>query len=189
MKKRSRFFKKSKKGFSLIELLCAVVIIAIVVAGTASGLAVSHRSILIGAEKDKASARAQAYCDIIMTYVECTPSIDQSLAFDDTIDHNKNLLFETPYNNYMLKKDDIIKDQFVPDFKNIDSNITAIEQITKANLATRTTKSNTIPYFIIEKEGTTGNLASYRITVYVDYANSATTYCTGVVTKPLCDVT
>ena len=50
MSKKSSYFK-SKKGFSLIELLCAVVIMAIVVSATATGLAVSFKSIMIGSAR------------------------------------------------------------------------------------------------------------------------------------------
>lgn len=177
MKKKSSYFK-SKKGFSLLELLCAVVVIAIVVAGTASGLAVSHRSILIGAEKDKASARAQEYCDIIMTYVEYTPD---SHLFSNT-------------GSCELKDD--IKGKIENDIKEGNSNVTEIKQTTAAEAeAVTREKNNAVPCFVIAKSETSGDnsdsgsdsgsggLVFYEITVYVDYANSATTYCTGTVAK------
>lgn len=170
MKKKSSYFK-SKKGFSLLELLCAVVVIAIVVAGTASGLAVSYRSILIGAEKDKASARAQEYCDIIMTYVEYTPDSD---LFSNT--------------GSCELKGGIIGD-IEDDIKKGNSNVTEITQYTTVADAEDVTraKNNSVPYFLITRTGkspTEGSgVVSYEITVYVDYANSATTYCTGTVAK------
>lgn len=169
MKKKSSYFK-SKKGFSLLELLCAVVVIAIVVAGTASGLAVSHRSILIGAEKDKASARAQEYCDIIMTYVEYTPD-------SDLFSNTGSCILESG-----------IKTKIENDIKEGNSNVTEITQTTVADAEdVSRAKNNSVPYFVITKTGMSptedSELVSYEITVYVDYANSATTYCTGTVAK------
>ncbi len=170
MKKKSSYFK-SKKGFSLLELLCAVVVIAIIVAGTASGLAVSHRSILIGAEKDKASARAEEYCDIIMTYVEYTSDTD---LFDNT-------------SSCSLKAN--VKNDIENDIKKGNPDVTEVIQYGNVEQAENVSraKDNAIPYFVITKIGKSpavdSNLVSYEITVYVDYASSATTYCTGTVAK------
>ena len=79
MKKKNLKFKKylkSKKGFSLLELVCAIMIMAIAVSATATGLNISNQSITKNSLMDKASAKAQMYCDVIMTYVEKTPSND-----------------------------------------------------------------------------------------------------------------
>ena len=67
--------KNSKKGMTLLELILAIVIIVIVMMGTVSAFALSYKSILIGAEKDKMSAQAQTKSDIVasvMKYKEQT---------------------------------------------------------------------------------------------------------------------
>lgn len=45
-------------------------IMAIAVSATATGLNISNQSITKNSLMDKASAKAQMYCDVIMTYVE-----------------------------------------------------------------------------------------------------------------------
>ena len=62
MKKKNLKFKKylkSKKGFSLLELVCAIMIMAIAVSATATGLNISNQSITKNRHMDKASAKAQ----------------------------------------------------------------------------------------------------------------------------------
>ena len=183
MSKKSSYFK-SKKGFSLLELLCAVVIMAMVVSATATGLAVSFESIMMGSAKDKASAKAQEYCDIIMTYVEYTPCHDYSTPLPAGVDTSKNKLFDTlPSSTPYYLFDAVV-------MNNLDSDISGIQQLkNQAEVNTRT-KADNEPYFIIEKNGyyldASGvEYVSYQVTVYMDYGNGKyTTYCTGSVTKP-----
>ena len=69
MKRKKPILKKhfkSKKGFSLLELICAIMIMAIAVSATATGLAISYESITKNSLMNKASAKAQMYCDIVM---------------------------------------------------------------------------------------------------------------------------
>lgn len=66
----------NKRGISLAELMCAVLIMSISVSATARALATSYRSITLGYCRDRASAISQEYCDVIMSYIEYTPSID-----------------------------------------------------------------------------------------------------------------
>lgn len=66
----------NKKGVSLLELLVAVIILAIVVSATATGLAASYRSVQVGAEKDKDSSLTQKYCDIIMSSIQTKSETD-----------------------------------------------------------------------------------------------------------------
>lgn len=61
--------KRGKKGVTLLELLISVVIIVIVLMGTVSAFAASYNSVLIGAEKDKASATAQTVSDVIASVI------------------------------------------------------------------------------------------------------------------------
>ena len=192
MSKKSSYFK-SKKGFSLIELLCAVVIMAIVVSATASGLAVSYKSIVIGGEQDKASAKAQEYCDIIMTYIQYTPANDPETVIPHGVQGysaDYNLLFDPgfdPGNNFKFNND--VLNQIVSATKTQPdpTKDTAIEQRSTERAAAD--RNDDKPYFIVTKNGkyTSSGIEyiSYQVTVYVDYGNGKyTTTCTGSVTKP-----
>lgn len=66
-KKKGRI--NSKKGLSLLELIVAIIILLLVISATVSGLNLSYRSVLIGAEKDDAQSLAQRNCDIIMSSI------------------------------------------------------------------------------------------------------------------------
>ena len=59
----------SKKGFSLVELIVAIMILMITVGGCLSALNMSYRSVLMGAVKDDAQSLAQRDCDIIMSII------------------------------------------------------------------------------------------------------------------------
>lgn len=187
MKKKNLITKKyfkSKKGFSLLELLCAVMIMAIAVSATAVGLNISNQSITKNSLMNKASAKAQMYCDIIMTYVEVTPSHDPSVSWNGwTEDYkSKNKLFING-SNYEFVDD--IKTQISNDIKSLDTNITDVIQST--NISNEDIDATKVKY-VIEKEGsyTTSeniDMVSYKITVYVDYGTNGRTSCTGVVTK------
>ncbi|MEE1061115.1 MAG: type II secretion system protein [Ruminococcus sp.] len=192
MSKKASYFK-SKKGFSLIELLCAVVIMAIVVSATATGLAVSYKSIMIGSTQDKASAKAQEYCDIIMTYVQNTPSHDPtstSYIAGTESDPSKNLLFDLTKGSKCKFTTDVMEQVIaatgtLPD----PTKDTAIEQLNDKAAVEARVKNDDKPYFIVEKNGTFEHngikFVSYQITTYVDYGNGKyTTYCTGSVTRP-----
>lgn len=193
MSKKSSYFK-SKKGFSLIELLCAVVIMAIVVSATATGLAVSFKSIMIGSAQDQASAKAQEYCDIIMTYVQNTPSHDPTVGSyiaGTESDPDKNLLFnlgvgmgdKCKFNNNVMA-------QIVLATKTDDPAVCdPIVQLDDESAVNSRTKNDREPYFVVKKNGEYDNngvkYVSYQITAYVDYGNGKyTTYCTGSVTRP-----
>ncbi len=186
MKKKNLITKKyfkSKKGFSLLELLCAVMIMAIAVSATAVGLNISNQSITKNSLMNKASAKAQMYCDIIMTYVEVTPSHDPTGDWSG-IDTSANKLFANqPNQNYMFANG--ICDNIKNDIKSLDNNITDVIQST--NISNEAIDATKVKY-VIEKEGsyTTSeniDMVSYKITVYVDYGTNGRTSCTGVVTK------
>lgn len=59
----------SKKGLSLLELIVAIIILLLVISATVSGLNLSYRSVLLGAEKDDAQSLAQRNCDIVMAAI------------------------------------------------------------------------------------------------------------------------
>lgn len=190
MKKKNLKFKKdlkSKKGFSLLELVCAIMIMAIAVSATATGLNISNQSITKNSLMDKASAKAQMYCDVIMTYVEKTPSNDPYDGWDSLTDAQKgaNKLFETPPNQtYTFTSD--IQNNIDTDVKSLDNTFSA-KQYTSANIDKRDFNKNEVAY-TIQKEGSYTNsdgisMVSYKITVYIDYGTNGTTSCTGIITK------
>lgn len=161
MKRKKPILKKhfkSKKGFSLLELICAIMIMAIAVSATATGLAISYESITKNSLMNKASAKAQMYCDIVMTYVEKTPKIDS------TIQTNIN---------------DVVND--------LDNSMTA-EQYDTASIGSRPFDTSEMAYVVefqgkyVNNEGK--KMVSYKITTYVDYGTNGTTTCEGIVTKP-----
>lgn len=59
----------SKKGFTLIELIVAVMILLVVISASVRGVSISYRSALLGAEKNDAQSLAQRNCDIIMSAI------------------------------------------------------------------------------------------------------------------------
>ena len=179
MKKKNLKFKKylkSKKGFSLLELVCAIMIMAIAVSATATGLNISNQSITKNSLMDKASAKAQMYCDVIMTYVEKTPSNDPYDGWDSLTDAQKNAnkLFETPPNQtYTFTSD--IQNNIDTDVKSLDNTFSA-EQYTSAYIDNRDFNKNEV-----DSDGI--SMVSYKVTVYIDYGTNGTTSCTGIITK------
>ena len=200
----------NKKGFSLLELLCAIMIMAIAVSATATGLAVSYQSITKNSLMNQASAKAQMFCDLVMTYVEKTPSNDPSEDWDCVnytvqgdslgttvkyeLNQSANKLFASnpnPNPNYTFT--DEIKNNIKFDVLKLDSTMTDVKQYSSGTIGARTFNKAELAY-VIEKEGsflkdktksnTPDNIAvTYKITVYVDYGTNGTTYCTGSVTK------
>ena len=186
MKRKYHSIKKinNKKGFSLLELLCAVMIMAIAVSATATGLAISYQSITKNTMMNQASAKAQMYCDVIMTYVEKTPSNDPYASSLSSEQVNKNKLF-APSSDYIFK--DEIKDNIKTDVTNLDSSMTDANQYKKTDIDTRTFNNAEVAY-VIDGVGSYTNsegvdMVSYEITVYINYGNNGTATCTGVVTK------
>lgn len=200
----------NKKGFSLLELLCAIMIMAIAVSATATGLAVSYQSITKNSLMNQASAKAQMFCDLVMTYVEKTPSNDPSENWNSVgytipatdsspqakyvLNQSANKLFASnpnPNSNYTFT--DEIKNNIEIDVLKLDSTMTDVEQYSSGTIGARPFNKAEVAY-VIEKEGsflkdktksnTPDNIAvTYKITVYVDYGTNGNTYCTGTVTK------
>ncbi len=186
---KTKKYLKSKKGFSLLELLCAVMIMAIAVSATATGLAISYQSITKNSLMDQASAKAQMYCDVIMTYVEKTPSNDPDSSKPWTsipgLKISENKLFA---GQASFSFTDDIKDKIEHDVTNLDSSMTKSTQYnTKADAESKAFDKTEVAY-LIEKHGYYQNSAgvdmvSYKITVYINYGTNGTTTCTGIVTK------
>ena len=174
----SAYFK-SKKGMSLLELLCAVLIMAIAVSCTASALAISHTSIMKGSSQDKASAKAQEYCDIIMAYVENTPSNEPGLTGADA---TKNKLFASGATTADYSFDDAVINSLKLDIPDIT------QCNTKADATGKTGVSGKA-FFTVEKSGeyTAGGkkFISYNVTSYVYYGDKGEhSFCDGVISKP-----
>lgn len=182
--KQAKHYCNSKKGFSLIELLCAIVVIAIVVGATATGLAISYKSVMLGGEKDKASALSQKYCDIIMCYIENTASNDPNASITEQSQKDKNILFADNPNLYFKFTDNVIN-KLKTDIPNMPTN-PQYNSVADANAATK--KRDNV-YFVVESEGNYANAdgktyVTYKTTVFVDYTDNNTISCTGSVTKP-----
>ncbi len=76
--KRRKF--NSKKGFTLVELIVAVMILLIVVSASVRGLTLSYRSASMGALKNDAQSVAQRDCDLIMSAIAAIAEYEE---FDD----------------------------------------------------------------------------------------------------------
>lgn len=177
---------KSKKGFSLLELVCAIMIMAIAVSATATGLAISYESITKNSLMNKASAKAQMYCDIVMTYVEKTPSNNPTSVWDSSIDRSKNELFANRQPNDGLEFDARIQTSILKDVNALDNSMSA-QQYSTSTIGTREFNTSIMAY-VVEVQGEYVNkgkkMVSYKITTYVDYGTNGTTTCEGIVTKP-----
>lgn len=188
MKRKNQINKKinNKKGFSLLELLCAVMIMAIAVSATATGLAISYQSITKNTLMNKASAKAQMYCDVIMTYVEKTPSDDPNESWTSR-DTSENKLFAMqPNTTYRLTND--VTNKIKTDVAALDASMTDAKQYDSSSINSRAFNASEVAY-VIDREGSyTTNagveMASYKITVYVNYGTNGIVNCTGIVTKP-----
>lgn len=83
---RSNFFKKkarSKKGFSLVEAMCSIVILAIVTVGVLNAVAFSREMIYTNNARDKASDKAQLVADEIISAVTGVDPALGSQAFNN----------------------------------------------------------------------------------------------------------
>lgn len=103
----------SKKGFTLLELIVAVMILLIVISASVRGISISYRSALLGAEKNDAQSLAQRNCDIIMsaltTHVENKKFTDTS-TLDGMVTINGNG-FEPPYRGWIYNDIKMVLDE------------------------------------------------------------------------------
>lgn len=135
---------------------------------------------------NKASAKAQMYCDIVMTYVEKTPSHNPTSVWDSSLDLSKNKLFANQPNTG-LKFDSTIQTNINDDVNALDNSMTA-KQYDTASISSRDFNTSEMAY-VVEFQGKYVNnegkkMVSYKITTYVDYGTNGTTTCKGIVTKP-----
>lgn len=89
---------KSKKGFTLIEAICAVFVLAIVFVGVLNAVAFSRQMVLTNNARDKASDKAQLVADeIFSTAVGFVPGTDDA-ALMTALDGAVNNLTDDPQN-------------------------------------------------------------------------------------------
>lgn len=72
--------KKSKKGFTLVEAVCSVMILAIVFAGVLNSVAFARQMVFTDNVRDKASDRAQIVADEMITICTGKNPDDPNLA-------------------------------------------------------------------------------------------------------------
>ena len=67
MLRGKHFFKKSKKGFTLVETLCAIFVLAIVFVGILNAVAFSRQMVFTNNAREKASYEGQLIADEILS--------------------------------------------------------------------------------------------------------------------------
>lgn len=66
---------QSKKGFTLVEVLAAIIILALVTTGILAGLGFSQKMVLTNSAKDAHAAQVQQAADIIIARINDSQSI------------------------------------------------------------------------------------------------------------------
>ena len=67
--------KRSKKGFTLVEVLAATIILALIATGVLGGLGFSQRMVRANSSKDAYAARVQEAADVIIACINDQRSI------------------------------------------------------------------------------------------------------------------
>ena len=189
----------SKKGFTLVELIVAVMILMIVISASVQGLNISYRSTLMGAAKNDAQSMAERNCDIIMsaivTTVENTPY--SSSEVDDLkgllnstspgpvgLSASSGMLNDIGNDTYIYLSGGYNSAQYAP-IQQVVGNASAVESKRASE-----TDDKKFQYFTIDKSerdmtnaaGTvTKTYQIYRITTYVYYSDKGYVTCEGEV--------
>lgn len=200
--KRSKF--NSKKGFSLVELILAVMILLIVISATVRGLSISYRSAMMGAVKNDAQSVAQRNCDIIMSsivsiaenrkftigtsltlgdnFINRHPYCEITDNFNNDIERDTDIKFE--HNNVPVAYD---QTQYLK-LKPVTGDQAAVETQKENDKKTPEGKGKKYQYYTIEryddkllKDGTTKKYQLYKVTTYVYYTENAFVTCEGEV--------
>ncbi|MEE1076130.1 MAG: type II secretion system protein [Acutalibacteraceae bacterium] len=192
----------SKKGFTLIELIVAIIILLTVISASVRGVSVSYRSVLLGAEKNDAQSLAQRNCDIIMSAI-VTNVENRSFTNVDTLDgmvkdesagfgfadDSPTAYVESIYNDTKIALDSDVgydKDQYA-DLKQVRGGEDAVKNqkaFDENNAKATGTPIKKYQYFTIKRsEKTIGSskYQVYNITTYVYYANNGYVTCEGEV--------
>lgn len=185
----------SKKGFTLIELIVAVIILLVVIGASVRGISISYRSIMLGAEKNDAQSVAQRNCDIIMSSI--VTNVEKKTITDaDTLDGMVEGVGEVyrftnqPANPYLSR---IVNDAEInltsggynaAQYKQLRQ-IYGDEAAVKNYKNTTDTNSNyKYQYFTLnrtEKDIGGSTYQVYKVTTYVYYTDKAFVTCEGEV--------
>lgn len=188
----------SKKGFTLVELIVAVMILMIVISASVQGLNISYRSTLMGAAKNDAQSMAERNCDIIMSAIVTT--VENTTYSHSEVDDLKGLL-ETPgpgpvgfsassgmlndigNDTYIYLSGGYNSAQYAP-IQQVVGNASAVESKRASE-----TDDKKFQYFTIDKSertmtstaGARKTYQVYRITTYVYYSDKGYVTCEGEV--------
>lgn len=189
----------SKKGFTLIELIVAIMILLIVISASVRGISISYRSALLGAEKNDAQSLAQRNCDIIMSAL-VTNVENKSFGDLDTLDgmvySDGSGFVDSPPEYYatwvctdtkmVLPNGGYDKDQY-EDIKQVVGGASAVENqkdfdVNNARVTGAPDKK--YQYFTLsrtEKKIGSSTYQVYKITTYVYYTENGFVTCEGEV--------
>lgn len=190
----------SKKGFTLIELIVAVMILLVVISASVRGVSISYRSALLGAEKNDAQSLAQRNCDIIMSAI-VTNVENKTFANEYTLDGMVRFGGDGFANNgsntyldWVCDDTDIIlendigydKDQYA-ELKQVVGGVEDVKSQKADDVLDARTSLQPIKkyqYFTLsrkQKEIGSSTYQVYKITTYVYYAENAYVTCEGEV--------
>ncbi len=183
-KKKRRI--NSKKGLSLLELIVAIIILLLVISATVSGLNLSYRSVLMGAEKDDAQSLAQRNCDIIMSAI--SKNAENGTLSGKINGSGAATSFESSF--FSTLQSDMELNLYTTDLLGVKTGYdptlyTDIEQYPAGGSPTADPNKKK-QYVKIEQEereltstdGTTTKYDVYKITTYVYYGNENNMYIT-----------
>ena len=88
--------KKSKKGFTLVEAMCAIMIMAIVFVGILNAVSFSRQMVYTNNSREKASDKAQLVADEM---ISIATGFDPGETLDPTVTENLKVAIETVLNN------------------------------------------------------------------------------------------
>lgn len=196
--KRLKF--NSKKGFTLVELIVAVMILLIVISASVRGVSISYRSALLGAEKNDAQSLAQRNCDIIMSAIVSNVE-NKSFADLDTLDGmvypDGSGFVDSPPKSYKTWVCNDIK-MYLPNGGYDTTQYAEVKQVIGGDDKVKQQKTadenidkvTGVPtrkyqYFTLSRTEKTIGTAKhqvYKVTTYVYYSNNAFVTCEGEVT-------
>ncbi|MEE1281689.1 MAG: prepilin-type N-terminal cleavage/methylation domain-containing protein [Acutalibacteraceae bacterium] len=190
----------SKKGFTLIELIVAVMILLVVISASVRGVSISYRSALLGAEKNDAQSLAQRNCDIIMSAI-VTNVENKTFANEYTLDGMVRFGGDGFANNgsntyldWVCDDTDIIlendigydKDQYA-ELKQVVGGVEDVKSQKADDVLDARTSLQPIKkyqYFTLsrkQKEIGSSTYQVYKITTYVYYSDNGFVTCEGEV--------
>lgn len=193
LKKKAKKFN-SKKGFTLIELIVAIMIMLIVVSASVRGITISYRSAMLGAAKNDAQSVAQRNCDIIMTTIVSNVEKQTFTAAD--IPTLGGLFHDHNCNRFSVSYEETLRDEDIAlhlpaggynsaKYAAIQSEPDGVEKVKilqASNYASDSTKN--YQYYTIKKTRKTINGEDYllfHITTYVFYTEKGFVTCEGEV--------